>query len=132
MSAELKRLYSCCPVFMEKEVKEKFYKGGFGAPALEAARRTLRMPGQRSSSHPAPPCQASRFRGAPACVLAPAASPYAAGCCKQLLWPLFHYVLPVAPDSLGRFDAEMWQAYVKANKASAPAAEQLAARQHTE
>ncbi|GFR42321.1 hypothetical protein Agub_g3228 [Astrephomene gubernaculifera] len=64
VAAEVKRLYNCCPVFMEKDVKEKFYKG----------------------------------------------------CCKQQMWPLFHYVLPMSPESSGRFDQEMWQAYVKANK----------------
>ncbi|GIL85506.1 hypothetical protein Vretimale_13398 [Volvox reticuliferus] len=64
VAVQLKRLYNCCPVFLDKDVRDKFYKG----------------------------------------------------CCKQQLWPLFHYVLPVSPDSSGRFDQEMWQAYVKANK----------------
>ncbi|KXZ45849.1 hypothetical protein GPECTOR_50g643 [Gonium pectorale] len=64
VAAELRRLYNCCPVFMDKEVRDKFYKG----------------------------------------------------CCKQQMWPLFHYVLPMSPESSGRFDQEMWQAYVKANK----------------
>ncbi|GAX81965.1 hypothetical protein CEUSTIGMA_g9393.t1 [Chlamydomonas eustigma] len=41
---------------------------------------------------------------------------YYKGFCKQLLWPLFHYILPVSPSSAGRFDLEFWQAYVKANK----------------
>jgi hypothetical protein len=40
----------------------------------------------------------------------------AAGFCKQQLWPLFHYVLPMSPSSAGRFNSELWQAYVKANK----------------
>lgn len=44
---------------------------------------------------------------------------YYKGFCKQQLWPLFHYVLPMAPQSSGRFDLELWQAYVKANKAFA-------------
>ncbi|KAG2502215.1 hypothetical protein HYH03_000701 [Edaphochlamys debaryana] len=64
VAAQLKRLYNCCPVFIEKDIRDKFYKG----------------------------------------------------CCKQQMWPLFHYVLPVSPESSGRFDQEMWQAYVKANK----------------
>ncbi|WIA31619.1 hypothetical protein OEZ86_002503 [Tetradesmus obliquus] len=42
---------------------------------------------------------------------------YYKGFCKQQLWPLFHYVLPMAPSSAGRFNSELWQAYVKANKA---------------
>lgn len=32
------------------------------------------------------------------------------------MWPLFHYILPVSPSSSGRFDIELWQSYVKANK----------------
>jgi trehalose-6-phosphate synthase len=40
----------------------------------------------------------------------------AAGFCKQQLWPLLHYVLPMATSSAGRFDDELWQAYIKANK----------------
>lgn len=45
--------------------------------------------------------------------LSPLLSP---GFCKQQLWPLFHYILPVSPSSSGRFDSDLWQAYVKANK----------------
>ncbi|KAF6264985.1 trehalose-6-phosphate synthase/phosphatase [Scenedesmus sp. NREL 46B-D3] len=41
---------------------------------------------------------------------------YYKGFCKQQLWPLFHYVLPMSPSSAGRFNSELWQAYVKANK----------------
>ncbi|MEW5315842.1 MAG: hypothetical protein WDW38_007244 [Sanguina aurantia] len=64
VATDLKRMFNCSPVFMDSELKEKYYKGF----------------------------------------------------CKQQLWPLFHYVLPMSPTSLGRFDAELWQAYVKANK----------------
>jgi trehalose 6-phosphate synthase/phosphatase len=39
-----------------------------------------------------------------------------AGFCKQQLWPLFHYLIPLSPSSSGRFDPVLWQAYVKANK----------------
>ena len=39
-----------------------------------------------------------------------------AGFCKQQLWPLFHYLLPLSPTSTCRFDPDLWQAYVKANK----------------
>ncbi|XP_051187465.1 alpha,alpha-trehalose-phosphate synthase [UDP-forming] 6 [Lolium perenne] len=38
------------------------------------------------------------------------------GFCKQQLWPLFHYMLPLSPDLGGRFDRALWQAYVSANK----------------
>ena len=36
------------------------------------------------------------------------------GCCKQLLWPRFHYMLPLQ-STQRRFNAELWQAYVQAN-----------------
>ncbi|PHT34141.1 putative alpha,alpha-trehalose-phosphate synthase [UDP-forming] 9 [Capsicum baccatum] len=36
--------------------------------------------------------------------------------CKQQLWPLFHYMLPMCPDHGDRFDRQMWQAYVSVNK----------------
>ncbi|XP_015074131.1 probable alpha,alpha-trehalose-phosphate synthase [UDP-forming] 9 [Solanum pennellii] len=38
------------------------------------------------------------------------------GFCKQQLWPLFHYMLPMCPDHADRFDRQLWQAYVSANK----------------
>ncbi|KAJ4711137.1 Trehalose-6-phosphate synthase [Melia azedarach] len=38
------------------------------------------------------------------------------GFCKQQLWPLFHYMLPMCPDHGDRFDRFLWQAYVSANK----------------
>ncbi|KAF3792046.1 putative alphaalpha-trehalose-phosphate synthase UDP-forming 9 [Nymphaea thermarum] len=38
------------------------------------------------------------------------------GFCKQQLWPLFHYMLPLCPDHGERFDRSHWQAYVSANK----------------
>ncbi|CAN6549000.1 unnamed protein product [Malus baccata var. baccata] len=38
------------------------------------------------------------------------------GFCKQQLWPLFHYMLPMCPDHGDRFDRSLWQAYVSANK----------------
>ncbi|KAJ4712298.1 putative Trehalose-6-phosphate synthase [Melia azedarach] len=38
------------------------------------------------------------------------------GFCKQHLWPLFHYMLPICPDYGSRFDRVLWQAYVSANK----------------
>lgn len=38
------------------------------------------------------------------------------GFCKQQLWPLFHYMLPLSRDLGGRFDRSLWQAYVSVNK----------------
>lgn len=63
LSDELLAKFRCYPVFLEPELKQKFYQGF----------------------------------------------------CKQQLWPLLHYVLPMSPLSLGRFDPELWQAYVRAN-----------------
>ncbi|PRQ17341.1 putative alpha,alpha-trehalose-phosphate synthase (UDP-forming), Trehalose-phosphatase [Rosa chinensis] len=41
---------------------------------------------------------------------------YYHGFCKQYLWPLFHYMLPMCLDHSNRFDRLLWQAYVSANK----------------
>ncbi|RAL53256.1 unnamed protein product [Cuscuta campestris] len=38
------------------------------------------------------------------------------GFCKQQLWPLIHYMLPMCPDHADRFDRHLWQAYVSANR----------------
>uniref|UniRef100_A0A2C9UFW5 alpha,alpha-trehalose-phosphate synthase (UDP-forming) n=1 Tax=Manihot esculenta TaxID=3983 RepID=A0A2C9UFW5_MANES len=43
-------------------------------------------------------------------------SRYYHGFCKQQLWPLFHYMLPLSPELGGRFNRSLWQAYVSANK----------------
>ncbi|EFN55842.1 hypothetical protein CHLNCDRAFT_57750 [Chlorella variabilis] len=39
--------------------------------------------------------------------------------CKQQLWPILHYLIPLSPNSLGRFDPNLWSAYVRANMAFA-------------
>ncbi|KAL1823296.1 hypothetical protein ACET3Z_010074 [Daucus carota] len=38
------------------------------------------------------------------------------GCCKHYLWPLFHYRLPMTENVGVKFDKNMWQAYISANK----------------
>ncbi|KAL5723658.1 hypothetical protein ACHQM5_007031 [Ranunculus cassubicifolius] len=38
------------------------------------------------------------------------------GFCKQQLWPLFHYMLPISPDRGDLFNRSLWQAYVSVNK----------------
>ncbi|CAO1940398.1 unnamed protein product [Urochloa humidicola] len=38
------------------------------------------------------------------------------GFCKQKLWPLFHYMLPLSPELGDRLDRLLWQAYVSVNK----------------
>ncbi|KAF5203494.1 Alpha,alpha-trehalose-phosphate synthase [UDP-forming] [Thalictrum thalictroides] len=38
------------------------------------------------------------------------------GFCKQQLWPLFHYMLPICPDRGDLFNRSLWQAYVSVNK----------------
>jgi trehalose 6-phosphate synthase/phosphatase len=41
---------------------------------------------------------------------------YYHGFCKQTLWPLFHYMMPLSPEHGGRFNRSFWQAYVSVNK----------------
>lgn len=41
---------------------------------------------------------------------------YYHGFCKQYLWILFHYMLPMSQDHSNRFDRTLWHAYVSANK----------------
>ncbi|KAK9090475.1 hypothetical protein Sjap_023652 [Stephania japonica] len=38
------------------------------------------------------------------------------GFCKQQLWPLFHYMLPISSDHGDRFNRSLWHSYVSANK----------------
>ncbi|XP_031277833.1 probable alpha,alpha-trehalose-phosphate synthase [UDP-forming] 9 [Pistacia vera] len=38
------------------------------------------------------------------------------GFCKQYLWPLFHYMLPICPDLGNRYNDLQWRAYISANK----------------
>ncbi|CAA7401363.1 unnamed protein product [Spirodela intermedia] len=56
------------------------------------------------------------FRCVPAFLPPDLFSRYYHGFCKQQLWPLFHYMLPLSPDLGGRFDRSLWQAYVSVNK----------------
>jgi hypothetical protein len=63
ISEQLLQTNKCLPVYLEPELKKRFYKGF----------------------------------------------------CKSQLWPLLHYVLPMSPYSLGRFNPELWQSYVRAN-----------------
>ncbi|KAI4369925.1 hypothetical protein MLD38_018318 [Melastoma candidum] len=56
------------------------------------------------------------FKCVPAFIPADLFSKFYHGFCKQHLWPLFHYMLPLSPDLGGRFDRLLWQAYVSVNK----------------
>nr|CAD1826555.1 unnamed protein product [Ananas comosus var. bracteatus] len=56
------------------------------------------------------------FRCVPAFLPGELRSRFYLGFCKQQLWPLFHYMLPLSPDLGGRFDRTLWQAYVSVNK----------------
>ncbi|PIA40453.1 hypothetical protein AQUCO_02500274v1 [Aquilegia coerulea] len=38
------------------------------------------------------------------------------GFCKQQLWPLFHYMLPICVNHGDRFERSLWQAYVSVSK----------------
>lgn len=56
------------------------------------------------------------FKCVPAFIPPELFSKFYHGFCKQHLWPLFHYMLPLSPDLGGRFDRSLWQAYVSVNK----------------
>ncbi|GAB2273125.1 Sesquithujene synthase A [Dionaea muscipula] len=56
------------------------------------------------------------FKCVPAFIPPDLLSRFYHGFCKQQLWPLFHYMLPLSPDLGGRFDRSLWQAYVSVNK----------------
>ncbi|GLJ11940.1 hypothetical protein SUGI_0180630 [Cryptomeria japonica] len=56
------------------------------------------------------------FKCVPAFLPPELSSKFYHGFCKQQLWPLFHYMLPLSPDHGGRFDRSLWQAYVSVNK----------------
>ncbi|XP_010276860.1 PREDICTED: alpha,alpha-trehalose-phosphate synthase [UDP-forming] 5-like [Nelumbo nucifera] len=56
------------------------------------------------------------FKCVPAFIPPDLFSKFYHGFCKQQLWPLFHYMLPLSPDLGGRFDRSLWQAYVSVNK----------------
>ncbi|KAG9155640.1 hypothetical protein Leryth_003924 [Lithospermum erythrorhizon] len=56
------------------------------------------------------------FKCVPAFIPPDLFSKFYHGFCKQHLWPLFHYMLPLSPELGGRFDRSLWQAYVSVNK----------------
>lgn len=56
------------------------------------------------------------FKCVPAFIPTELFSKFYHGFCKQHLWPLFHYMLPLSPDLGGRFDRSLWQAYLSVNK----------------
>ena len=64
VAEDLRDRFSCVPVFLGAELKDKHYKGF----------------------------------------------------CKGFLWPLMHYVLPMSPQSAGRYNKVNWQGYLAANK----------------
>ncbi|KAL9383731.1 hypothetical protein Peur_024054 [Populus x canadensis] len=57
-----------------------------------------------------------RFKCVPAFLPPDILSKFYHGFCKQYLWPLFHYMLPISGNHGGRFDRSLWEAYVAANK----------------
>ncbi|KAK7859145.1 Alpha,alpha-trehalose-phosphate synthase [UDP-forming] 5 [Quercus suber] len=56
------------------------------------------------------------FKCVPAFIPTELFSKFYHGFCKQHLWPLFHYMLPLSPDLGGRFDRSLWLAYLSVNK----------------
>ncbi|KAK3236528.1 hypothetical protein CYMTET_53337 [Cymbomonas tetramitiformis] len=68
----------------------------------------------------------SRFTCAPVFLPTAVKDRFYKGMCKQIMWPLFHYILPLSPQSQARYDPNLWQclinvrwgrqAYIAANK----------------
>mmetsp|Transcript_24411 Transcript_24411/g.46252 ORF Transcript_24411/g.46252 Transcript_24411/m.46252 type:complete len:852 (+) Transcript_24411:471-3026(+) len=58
----------------------------------------------------------ARFNCAPVFLPFEVKERYYKGMCKQIMWPMFHYVLPMSPSSAARFEPSLWQAYIAANK----------------
>ena len=79
---------------------------------------TPRRPSLPMLLHPHP---RRRRRAADRSTLSPTGSPRRCRTefCKQQLWPILHYLVPLSPTSLGRFDPNLWSAYVRANMAFA-------------
>jgi hypothetical protein len=42
------------------------------------------------------------------------------GMCKQIMWPMFHYVLPMSPTSNARFDPNLWQVRISDSQFALP------------
>ncbi|CAL5345197.1 hypothetical protein CsSME_00031702 [Camellia sinensis var. sinensis] len=57
-----------------------------------------------------------RFKCVPAFLPQDILAKFYHGFCKQHLWPLFHYMLPLSGSYAGQFDRSLWEAYVAANK----------------
>jgi trehalose 6-phosphate synthase/phosphatase len=59
---------------------------------------------------------ADRFNCIPVFLGAELKEKHYKGFCKQFLWPLMHYVLPMSPQSPARYSKSNWQGYLAANK----------------
>lgn len=112
VALELLSAYQCHPVFLGKELKEEYYKGVPTHCAPHVNEHSHKCCGSCGLTVlrllPEPADSSGAWFDALMCC--------AAGFCKQQLWPLFHYLIPLSPTSSGRFDPVLWQAYVKANK----------------
>lgn len=110
--------FNCYPVFLGAELKANYYKS-------EKSRRREGGRTERPSvlwallpppvCSPLPPLHAA---GVPPSPSNPP-RPHQPEFCKQQLWPILHYLVPLSPTSLGRFDPALWSAYVRANMAFA-------------
>ena len=109
------RVPSAAAVFLGTELKEKYYS--VRAAPRPAAVKILLITSAASSiggSSAREYIQRGRLLTAGSGTSSAASHqrgpPFAQGCCKQMLWPLMHYLLPLSPTSSGRFDRGLWQA----------------------
>lgn len=144
VTQQLMSEFNCHPVFLGAELKNNYYKseghaarqGGIDAGGVSGVRppgggpwSSSKLPGRtaavctRTNGLFVPPA----VHALRVCRTAPPWTPFflrppphrAAGFCKQQLWPILHYLIPLNPNSLGRFDRNLWSAYVRANMAFA-------------
>jgi trehalose 6-phosphate synthase/phosphatase len=108
VAQQLMTQFNCHPVFLGAELKNNYYKSMiFQSPPCIVYLQTL----------PACPPQKNvyfRFLNQTPISLSLF---FSLEFCKQQLWPMMHYLIPLNPNSTGRFDPGLWSAYVRANMA---------------
>lgn len=94
---------------------------GAGAAAAAAASVAAVAPAAAAAAALQSPARSSCGPSRATCPTRPPPHPPAPSTefCKQQLWPILHYLVPLSPASLGRFDPALWSAYVRANMAFA-------------
>jgi trehalose 6-phosphate synthase/phosphatase len=118
VSQQLLSEFNCHPVFLGADLKTNYYKREHCLGSV-ASHDTRKPDTCRCSSRP-PAGKLGAMHERTTSSASPVFCPLLpAGFCKQQLWPILHYLIPLSPYSLGRFDPSLWSAYVRANMAFA-------------